>query len=183
MQSDFGGMSFAGSTELSRLFYFGKCKEWTLRPYFGLDLAAVFANRASEYADNDETYQIGDGENYLASDLLALDYYSAKNTRIYGRPGIMLERGGSNGNIRMGVSYSFLMGGHRYTSVTNQFQFGGNEFNIRGVDDGCGFVTGKVGLAGYLGKQKRSMIFADYGVLAGSHSTTHALQAGYQKTY
>jgi|GEM_PF-3583138 len=184
MLSDFAGLNFAGSTELAKPFYFGECRQWTVRPYAGLDLMTVWQNSASEYADEDfnETYRI-DGQDYRFSDLVALDYHSATNVRIYGRPGIMLERGGSNGNLRMGVAYSFLMGGHRYTNVDNQFQFGGDKYNLRGVNDGSGFVTANVGAAAYIGKRKLSMVHIDYAVLAGSHSTTHAAQLGLQRNY
>jgi hypothetical protein len=184
MLSDFAGLTLAASTELSRPFYFGECRQWTVRPFVGLDLTAGWQDRASEYADDNfnETYTI-DGQDYRFSDLVALDYHSATNVRVYGRPGVMLERGGSNGNLRMGVSYSFLMGGHRYTSVDNQFQFGGDQYNLRGVDDGSGFVTANVGASAYLGKRKRSMVYIDYAVLGASHSTTHAAQLGFQRNF
>ncbi len=182
LMSDFAGLSFAGSTELARPFYFGECCQWTVRPYMALDMMAVWQNRASEYADFDDTYRINNTD-YRASDLVALDFHSSTNVRVYGRPGIMVERGGSNGNLRAGVSYSYLMGGRRYTNVDNQFQFGGDKFNIRGVDDGSGFITANVGAAAYLGKCKQSMVFIDYAVLAGSHSTTHAAQLGLQKNF
>ena len=187
MLSNFLGLTFAGSTELARPFYFGKCCQWTVRPYMGFDIMAVWQNKASEYADfDDDVFWVDSqeyGDQFHASKLVALDYHSATNVRVYGRPGITLERGGSNGNIRMGVAYSYLMGGHRYTNVTNQFQFDGDKFNIRGVDDGSGFVTANVGAGVYLGKRKLSMVYLDYAVMAGSHSTTHAGQLGYQKNF
>ncbi|MCL2622462.1 MAG: autotransporter domain-containing protein, partial [Planctomycetaceae bacterium] len=189
MLSNFAGLTLAGSTELARPFYFGKCSQWTLRPYMGLDLMAVWQNRASEdgllvnTATGEEAYYTVNGVDYRFADLVALDYYSSTNVRLYGRPGIMLERGGSNGHLRMGVSYSYLMGGHRYTNVNNQFQYAGDKFNIRGVDDGSGFVTANVGAAAYVGKRKLSMVYIDYAVLAGSHSTTQAVQLGFQRNF
>ena len=182
MKSQFTGFSFAGSTELARPFYFGKCCQWTMRPYMGLDLMAVWQNRASEYGDNDDTYEVHD-QKYLVGNLVALNYYSATNVRVYARPGVMVERGGSHGNLRMGVSYSHLMGGHPYTNVNNQFQFAGDKFNIRGVDDGLGFVTANVGAGIYVGKRKLSMVYIDYAVMAGGHSTTHAGQLGFQRNF
>ena len=182
MMSDFGGFNLAGSTELARPFYFGECKQWTVRPYFALDLQAIWQNAASEYSDSTATYEVNN-VNYRASDLVALDFHSSSNIRLYGRPGITVERGGSNGNLRAGVSYSYLMGGRRYTNVDNQFQFGGNEFNIRGVDDGSGFVTANVGAGVYLDECKSRMLMLDYWVMGGSHSTTHAFQLGYQRNF
>jgi outer membrane autotransporter protein len=183
MRSNFAGLSFAGSTELGRPLYYGQCRQWTVRPYMGLDLTAVWQNRASEHGDfEDDLYEVN-GEFYHAADLAALDFDSTKNIRIYGRPGVMVERGGSNGNIRAGVAYSFLMGGHRYTTVTNQFQFAGDKFDLRGVDDGSGFVTANVGISAFVGKRKLCMVGLDYAVAGGSRSTTHAGQLGFQRIF
>ena len=189
MLSSFAGLTMAGSTELARPFYFGKCCQWTLKPYMGLDLMATWQNSASEdgllidsETGQEAYYDVGT-ERYRYAGLVALNYHSATNVRLYGRPGIMLERGGSNGNLRLGVSYSYLMGGHRYTNVNNQFQYGGDKFNIRGVDDGSGFVTANAGAAAYIGKRKLSMVYIDYAVMAGSHSTTHAAQLGIQRNF
>ena len=194
MHSNFMGLTFAGSTELGRPFYYGKCRQWTVRPYVGLDVATVWQNKASEYGElyevdentgelGPDTYYEVNGERYRAADLAQLDYYSTTNTRIFGRPGIEIQRGGSNGNIHAGVAYSFLMGGHRYTRVTNQFQFAGDKFDLRGVDDGSGFVTANVGISAYFGKRKLNMVSLDYAVMGGSHSTTHAGQLGIQRHF
>ena len=183
MHGNFAGLSFAGSTELSRLLYYGRYRQWTVRPYFGLDMTAAWQNRASERGDFGEDLYEVNGEYYHAADLAALDYDSTQNIRIYGRPGVMIERGGSRGNLRTGVAYSFLMGGHRYTNVTNQFQFAGDKFNLRGVDDGSGFVTANVGLSAFVGKRKLSMVSLDYAVMGGGHSTTHAGQLGFQRVF
>ena len=171
LRSNFAGYTLAGSTELARPFYFGCGKRWTFRPYMGLDLTAVWQNAASESGD------------FTNSEVVALDYHSSSNVRVYARPGVSLERGGSNGNIRGGVSYSFLMGGNRYTNVNNRFQFAGDEFNIRGVNDGAGFVTWNAGGGVYLDKCKSSMLMLDYWALTGSHSVIHAAQLGYQKNF
>ena len=182
MSSDFLGLTFAASTEFARPIYFGKQSRWTVRPYMGFDLMALWQNKASEHGNKDDTYKVN-GKDYLVADLVAMNYHSATNVRVYGRPGVMFERGGPRGNLRMGLSYSYLMGGRRYTNVDNQFQFAGESFNIRGVDDGSGFVTGNFGAGVYLGRRKLCMVCLDYSILAGSYSTTHAGQLGLQRIF
>ncbi|MCL2347886.1 MAG: hypothetical protein FWC50_06435 [Planctomycetaceae bacterium] len=171
MNSSFNGYTLAGSTELARPYYFGCGKRWTVRPYMALDLNGTWQNAASETG------------NFENSGLVALNYHDTSNLRVYGRTGLGIERGGTHGNLRGGVSYSYLMGGRRYTNVNNQFQFGGDEFNIRGVDDGSGFLTLNAGANVYLDRCKKTMVFLDYRSLTGSHSTTHAAQLGLQKNF
>ncbi|MDR2115528.1 MAG: hypothetical protein LBP87_04020 [Planctomycetaceae bacterium] len=171
LNSDFLGYSLSGSTELMRPFYFGDCGEYLFRPYMALDLAMVWQNSAKE---------TGTFEN---SELITLNYLSATNIRVYGRPGFSLERNGQRTKIHGGLSYAFLMGGRRYTNVDNRFQIGGNTFNIRSVDDGSGFITWNFGGNVYLGKQKYSSVILDYWGSAGSHSITHSAQLGFQKKF
>jgi hypothetical protein len=171
LTSDFLGYTFSGSTELARPFYFGSCGEYQFRPYMALDLAMVWQNSDSE---------IG---NFANSGLIALDYLSATNIRVYGRPGFLLERNGRRTSLHAGLSYAFLMGGRRYTDVNNRFQIGGNTFNIRSVDDGTGFVTWNFGGNFYLGKQKTCSVILDYWGSAGSHSVTQSAQLGLQKKF
>lgn len=171
VSSDFLGYSFSGSTELARPFYFGGCNEYLFRPYMALDLAMVWQNNAKERG------------HYENSKLVTLNYLSATNIRIYGRPGFMLERTGRCTSLHSGLSYAFIMGGRRYTDVENQFQIGGNPFNIRGVDDGSGFITWNFGGNVYLGKQKHCSVILDYWGSAGSHSITQSAQLGFQKKF
>lgn len=171
MSSNFSGYTLAGSTEIAKPYHFGKCCQWTLRPYIGLDLTGTWQNAASENGNFDNSH------------LVALDYDSTANIRVYGKTGLGIERGGNNGNIRGGVGYSWLMGGHRYTQVDNKFQIAGDSFSIRGVDDGSGVLTLNVGGNVYLNECKKSMVFLDYWALSGSRSTTHAVQLGWQRNY
>jgi hypothetical protein len=115
--------------------------------------------------------------------LVALDYLSSENIRIFGRPGFLLERNGKHSSLHAGFSYSFLMGGHRYTDVDNRFQIGGDAFNIHGVDDGSGFVTWNFGGSAFLGKKKTNSLFLDYWGSAGSHSVTQSAQLGFKKEF
>jgi hypothetical protein len=171
LKSRFHGYTFSGSTELARPFYFGKFCQWTVRPYMALDLSAIWQNSASETGDFNDAY------------LVALDYNSASNVRLYGRTGIGIERGGNRGNLHGGVSYSYLMGGRRYTNVDNRFQFGGDDFNIRGVDDGSGTLNLNAGSTVYLDKCHRNMIHMNYWFVSGSHSAAQAVQLGFQKIF
>jgi hypothetical protein len=171
LTSDFLGYTFSGSTELARPFYFGGCGEYMFRPYLALDLAMVWQNSDSETG------------HFLNNELVALDYLSATNIRVYGRPGFLLERNGRRTSLHAGLSYAFLMGGRRYTDVNNRFQIGGNEFNVRGVDDGSGFVTWNFGGNVYLGKRNLCSIILDYWGSAGSHSVTQSAQLGFQKKF
>jgi hypothetical protein len=171
LTSDFLGYSLSGSTEFARPFYFGGCGEYMFRPYIALDLAMVWQNNASESG------------NFTNNELVALDYLSATNIRVYGRPGFLLERNGKRTSLHAGLSYAFLMGGRRYTDVNNRFQIGGTDFNVRGVDDGSGFVTWNFGGNAYLGKRKLCSIILDYWGSAGSHSVTQSAQLGFQKKF
>jgi hypothetical protein len=171
LTSDFAGYTFSGSTEMARPFYFGNCGEYQFRPYMALDMAMVWQNGDSE---------IG---NFTNSRLIALDYLSATNIRVYGRPGFLLERNGRRTSLHAGLSYAFLMGGRQYTDVNNRFQIGGKTFNIRGVDDGAGIVTWNFGGNFYLGKQKTCSVIWDYWGSAGSHSVTQSAQLGLQKKF
>ncbi|MDR3198456.1 MAG: autotransporter outer membrane beta-barrel domain-containing protein [Planctomycetaceae bacterium] len=171
LTSDFLGYTFSGSTELARPFYFGDCGEYMFRPYIALDTAMVWQNGDSE---------TGHFEN---SRLIALDYLSATNIRVYGRPGFLLERNGRRTSFHAGLSYAFLMGGRRYTDVENRFQIGGDAFNIRGVDDGSGFITWNFGGNVYFGKRKLCSVILDYWGSAGSHSVTQSAQLGFQKKF
>jgi outer membrane autotransporter protein len=177
LDSDFTGYTFSASTEFARPFYFGKCKQLLVRPYIGLDLSTVWQNSASETPGA------------AGTELVTLDYHSTSNVRIYGRPGITVERNGHRSSIRAGLAYSFLMGGRRYTNVNNKFQFGNQfnpgteEFNIRGVDDGSGFLTLNFGSGLFLGKRKLTSVMFDYSAYLGSNSTTQAMQLGLQKRF
>ncbi|MDR0611041.1 MAG: autotransporter outer membrane beta-barrel domain-containing protein [Planctomycetaceae bacterium] len=171
LTSDFLGYTFSGSTELARPFYFGNCGEYQFRPYMALDMAMVWQNSDSEIGD------------FINSGLVALDYLSATNIRVYGRPGFLLERNGRRTSLHAGLSYAFLMGGRQYTNVNNRFQIGGKTFNIRGVDDGAGFVTWNFGGNFYLGKQKNCSVIFDYWGSAGSHFITQSAQLGLQKKF
>jgi T5SS/PEP-CTERM-associated repeat protein len=171
LTSDFLGYSLSGSTEFARPFYFGQCGEYMFRPYMALDLAMVWQNNASETG------------NFENSQLVALDYLSATNIRVYGRPGFLVERNGRHTSFHAGLSYAFLMGGRRYTDVNNRFQIGGNSFNIRGIDDGSGYVTWNFGGNVYLGKKKHCSLILDYWGSAGSHSVTQSAQFGFQKKF
>jgi uncharacterized protein with beta-barrel porin domain len=171
LTSDFLGYTFSGSTELARPLYFGSCGEYMFRPYIALDMAMVWQNSVSENGHFDN------------SQLVALDYLSATNIRVYGRPGFLLERNGRRTSFHAGLSYAFLMGGRRYTDVNNRFQIGGNDFNIHGVDDGSGFVTWNFGGNVFFGKRKLCSLILDYWGSAGSHSVTQSAQLGFQKRF
>jgi T5SS/PEP-CTERM-associated repeat protein len=171
LTSDFLGYTFSGSTELARPFYFGRCGEYQFRPYMALDMAMVWQNSDLE---------IG---NFINSGLIALEYLSATNIRMYGRPGFLLERNKGRTSLHAGLSYAFLMGGRPYTDADNRFQIGGKTFNIRGVDDGAGFVTWNFGGNVYLGKQKNCSFIFDYWGSAGSHFITQSAQFGLQKKF
>ncbi|MDR3199757.1 MAG: autotransporter domain-containing protein [Planctomycetaceae bacterium] len=171
LTSDFLGYSLSGSTELAQPFYFGDCGEYLFRPYMALDLAMVWQNSTKE-----------DGH-FENSGLVTLNYLSATNIRVYGRPGFILERNGRRTSLHGGLSYAFLMGGRRYTDTENRFQIGGSTFNIRGVDDGSGFITWNFGGNVYFGKQKHCSVILDYWGSAGSHSVTQSAQLGFQKKF
>ncbi|MDR0611252.1 MAG: hypothetical protein LBG58_14175 [Planctomycetaceae bacterium] len=171
LTSDFLGYSLSGSTEFARPLYFGSCGEYMFRPYFALDLAMVWQNSTSENG------------HFTNSELIALDYLSATNIRVFGRPGFLLERNGRHSTWHAGLAYAFLMGGRRYTNVDNQFQVGGTNFNVRGTDDGNGYFSWNFGGNVYLGKRKLCSIILDYWGTAGSHSITQSAQLGFQKKF
>jgi T5SS/PEP-CTERM-associated repeat protein len=171
LRSRYHGYTFSASTELARPYYFGEMRQWAFRPFVGLNINAVWQNRSWEQGD------------FTGAELVALKFESANLFRTYGRVGAGLERGGNHANMYLNAAYSYLLGGRRYTDVNNRFQFGGEEFNIRGVDDGSGFFTANVGGSIFLDKYKRGMVFMDYKVIAGSHSSTQAFQLGLQKNF
>jgi uncharacterized protein with beta-barrel porin domain len=171
LRSHFHGYTFNASTELARPYYFGEMRQWTFRPFVGLNINAVWQNRAWEEGD------------FTGAELVALKFESANLFRTYGRVGAGLERGGNHANMYLNATYSYLLGGRRYTDVDNRFQIGGDEFNIRGVDDGSGFFTANVGGSVFLDKYKRGMAFLEYKVIAGSHSSTQAFQLGLQRNF
>jgi T5SS/PEP-CTERM-associated repeat protein len=171
LRSRYHGYTFSASTELARPYYFGEMRQWTFRPFVGLNINAVWQNRAWEQGD------------FNGAELVALQFESANLFRTYGRVGAGLERGGNHANMYMNATYSYLLGGRRYTDVDNRFQFGGDEFNIRGVDDGSGFFTANVGGSIFLDRCKRGMAFMEYKVIAGSHSSTQAFQLGLQRNF
>ena len=170
--SRFNGYSMALSTELARPFFCGENDRWFVRPYMALDVNGFWQGSASE-----------DPNSFAKAHYLALDYHRTNDIRTYWRPGLQVERGGPRGSIRGQVAYSFRIGGRGYTSVDNQFQYGGESFNMRGVDDGIGFVTVNLGTSLFLDKKKTSLATFDYWLFSGGASTTQALQLGAQKQF
>jgi T5SS/PEP-CTERM-associated repeat protein len=171
LRSRYHGYTFSASTELARPYYFGDMRQWTFRPFVGLNINAVWQNRSWEQGE------------FTGAELVALKFERVNLLRTYGRVGAGLERGGNHANMYLNAAYSYLLGGRRYTDVNNRFQLGGDEFNIRGVDDGSGFFTANVGGSIFLDKCKRGMVFLDYKVIAGSHSSTQAFQLGLQRNF
>jgi len=179
--SRFGGNSMAISTELSRQFFFGKQDRWLVRPYMALDLNGFWQRAASEdaaaYVDRlDRTGQ-------HPGRYLALDYLRTNDVRLYWRPGLHWERSSPLGSVRGQAAYSFRAGGRGYANVRNQFQYGGDSFNMRGIDDGGGFATVNIGTSLFLDKKRTSLASFDYWVFSGRRATTQALQLGAQKHF
>ena len=171
LKSAFKGYSFAASTELGKTFIRGCHNQHQFRPYVALDLMGTRQRAASETG------------NFEYSRYVALNFNKASDMRVYFRPGLSWERGGPKGVLRAQVAYSFLIGGHSYARAKNQFQYGGDAFNIRSVDDGIGYVSLNLGTGLFLDRMKTSMATFDYWLLGGEHSTTHALQLGVQKKF
>lgn len=171
LNSAFKGYSFAASTELARTFEFGRCHRNVIRPFVALDLMGTRQRAASEH---------GNFENLR---YVALNFNKASDMRVYFRPGVSWERGGPRGVLRAQAAYSFLIGGHSYARASNRFQYGGDTFTVRSVDDGIGYVTVNLGASAFLDHLKTSTLTFDYWLLGGEHSTTHALQFGVQKKF
>ena len=170
--SRFGGYSMALSTELSRPIFFGEHHDWLVRPFMALDLNGVWQGAASE-----------DPTAFHEARYLALDYHRTNDVRLYWRPGVHIERGGPRGTIRSQVAYSFRAGGRGYTSVMNQFQYAGDAFNQRGVDNGIGFVTVNLGASRFLNRCRTGLATFDYWLFSGGASTTQAFQFGLQRQF
>jgi hypothetical protein len=182
MHSSFLGYAFAANTEIARPFYFGKCDRWMVRPFIGLDIAGTWQNAASEYGDFDGATA---EETARYTKLVGLDYFSAYDIKIYGRPGFTVRRDGPRGYLRGGLSYSYLMGGRPYTDVDNRFQYGGDKidkFNIRGVSDGE-FLNLDAGMGMFFGKNRRGTLWVDYMNRQGVRSYSHAFQVGAQAKF
>jgi len=194
--SRFNGYSMALSTEIARPFLYGENDRFLLRPFMAIDVNGFWQGSASEcpysYAG---THNVGvmmpNGNGGLEPVLqeraigrfLALDYHRTNDIRVYWRPGVHWETAGPRGNLRANVAYSFRAGGRGYTSVKNQFQYGGGTFNQRGVQDGIGFVTVNIGTSRFLDRKRTSLATFDYWVFSGAKSTTQALQLGAQKQF
>jgi T5SS/PEP-CTERM-associated repeat protein len=171
MRSAFKGYSLYANTELARPSYYGKCKQYMVRPYFAIDLTAIWQGDASERG------------NFTDSHIIALDYLANSYVRLFGRPGVTIERNGKCSTIHGGLSYSFLMGGQQYTSVNNRFQIGGSSFNIRGVDEEGSFLNLNFGGGVFFGKRKQSTVKLDYWGTVGTRTANHAVQLGFQTRF
>ena len=171
-QSQFNGYSMGASTELSRPFLLGKNGQWLLRPFMALDMSGFWQGAASE-----------DAESFEEARYAALDYNRTNDVRIYFRPGLHYEYGTRLGSVRGQIAYSLRAGGRGYPSVDNQFQFGGKSFDMRGVDEGSGFMTVNIGSSVFLDKRKTSSAMIDYWMYTSTRYTSQAVQAGVQKQF
>jgi len=183
-RTKFNGYSMALSTELARPMFFGETDRFLLRPYMALDVNGFWQGAASEcpYSYRGNAPDFLDVQRPVGR-YLALDYHRTSDIRAYWRPGLHWETAGPRGNFRANVAYSFRTGGRAYSSVRNQFQYGGDSFRQRGVDDGIGFVTLNIGTSRFLDQKRTSLALFDYWVFSGGKSTTQAVQLGAQKKF
>jgi uncharacterized protein with beta-barrel porin domain len=153
-------MEFAKPLELHPTFI--------LRPTLGIDVQHVWQ---SGFKENN----FGEILASYGSNIYALRYLRAHLNRGLLRAGFSSETSGSRGGIRMRVFYVSQIAGKSYPLSTAMLATGGEQFTVRGVNIGNGYLHLGVGANYWLDGEHTSSLFFNYD--ANIYSISHQVNA------
>jgi uncharacterized protein with beta-barrel porin domain len=150
---DTKGNSFNFSIELAKPLELHPT--FILRPTLGIDVQHVWQ---SGYREND----FGEVPASYGSNIYALRYLRSHFNRGLLRTGFSSETSGHRGGIRMRAFYVTQIAGNHYPLSTAVFATGGEQFTVRGVNIGNGYLHLGVGANYWLDGERTSAMFFDY---------------------
>jgi uncharacterized protein with beta-barrel porin domain len=150
---DTKGNSFNFSMELAKPLELHPT--FILRPTLGIDVQHVWQSGYRENDFNEVSASYG-------SNIYALRYSREHLNRGLLRAGFSSETSGSRGGIRMRAFYVSQIAGNRYPLSTAVFATGGEQFTVRGVNIGDGYLHLGVGANYWLDGERTSSLFLNY---------------------